>query len=160
MKPEFNDGSGITSPSLRSSAVSRQRHHWLEYIVLILIPFSKNFSPMFAACFLPISLRLRWVEQSSISNFSGSPLASNPGAKAWRRKITLPNGFSAYYASVNSKEFPDASIKHKNKMQKQNILLINMLNLTADIVCNLNFRLDVSSWTTDFINNSKLYLIW
>ena len=80
-KKEFSAASSTTGPTARLRAVSRQRHHWLLYTVVLASPAARRRAPIRAACSLPAFDRLRCVEQSPSRKFGGSPV---PGALAWR----------------------------------------------------------------------------
>ncbi len=82
-KKELSSGCCRVSPSLISEAVSRQRHHWLEWTSAGGNAVGRKRSPMRTACARPSAERLRWVVQSSRRNPGGSLV---PGASAWRIK--------------------------------------------------------------------------
>lgn len=86
-KNEFSAGRGIGAPRSSSSAVSRQRHHWLDQTPSTGTPRLRNAAPMRFASRRPSGDSVRWVEQSSILNPAGSPV---PGAVAWRISATCP----------------------------------------------------------------------
>ena len=92
-------GNSVTGPSPSSLAVSKQRHHWLENICAVSIPFSRKRAPIRAACLRPSSDRFLCVLQSPIANSDGSPV---PGAMACRRRATCPFEPSARQSAVSS----------------------------------------------------------
>tara|TARA_B110000881_G_C18265712_1_gene360201 strand:- start:19 stop:231 length:213 start_codon:yes stop_codon:yes gene_type:complete len=62
-------------------------------------------------------------------NFSGSPLASKPGANVCLKKNTLPRGSFANSSRVNSKGFPKEYTDIKIKQIKQKTILIKYIIL-------------------------------
>lgn len=92
-------GSSVTGPSPSSLAVSRQRHHWLENIRAVSIPFSRKRARIRPDCLRPSSERFLCVPQSPIANPDGSPV---PGAIACRRSATCPFEASTRQRAVSS----------------------------------------------------------
>ncbi len=79
LKSESRLGFCFTLPISINFAVSMDRHHLLDSTLAIRIFSDFNQAPMAFACALPSSERFRWVEQSPILKFAGSP---TPGAIA------------------------------------------------------------------------------
>src|SRR5215212_7987523 len=87
-KALLNVGSISTGPVSKRRAVSRQRHQGELRSRPMTIPSALSRAPIARASARPLSLRLRWVAQSSSLKPGGSP--APPGASAWRMRATNP----------------------------------------------------------------------